>query len=192
MVHPIIKASPFSTRNVPKRYVGIKKSVARELPHYFFRQFFEAEFENLWKLTKTWGFIGACGLPINHMRWVWMRWVLTSTMTYVQLRRVHYSLQLRTRQWLQYSKKLSGQYYGGGKFCKADDVLVKLARWYCWWESFDCVEWIWMMCDDDRRCTQQEVGYHCLVGNYTTIGESLIGYERKVRVCIVHMILFLF
>ena len=55
-IYPIIKASPFSTRNVPKRYVGIKKSVARELPHYFFRQFFEAEFENLWKLTKTWGF----------------------------------------------------------------------------------------------------------------------------------------
>ena len=43
---PIIKASPFSTGNVPNRYVGIKKnfppivkSVARTLPHYLFRQF---------------------------------------------------------------------------------------------------------------------------------------------------------
>ena len=28
---------------------------------------------------------------------------------------------------------------GGGKFCKADDVLVGVGE-YCWWESFDCVE----------------------------------------------------
>ena len=31
------------------------------------------------------------------------------------------------------------KYDSGGKFCKADDVLVGVGE-YCWWESFDCVE----------------------------------------------------
>ena len=44
---PIIKASPFSTGNVPNRYVGIKKSVARTLPQIVSVNFWRLLFLNV-------------------------------------------------------------------------------------------------------------------------------------------------
>ena len=113
--------------------------MARELPHYLFRQ----------KMSKFFGptVLGPWTPNKSHRALSLDALSTYITMTYdvnnVPLRRV---CRATTHTAMVAIAILQRAISGGRKFCKADDVLVnEVGEVILLVGKFDCVEWIWMM-----------------------------------------------